>query len=471
MVYLNLVELYLKVIDNYEASNILKFFGENTTSNDLNFKKMKIRGLLKSNNIRAKRGKKGNQNDRFNDMLQRHLITTFKKLNEKEFFYLMNDPRTQKMPDYKKIANAILLFPHKVEELISAFEFNLENKKSLFDLGYNFDTEEEFNEYIFKTAVYSDNDYLHEKASKLEAYINPDDLKSVNIDKTKLNNITLQELYNMVNSKEYADKSYILLTKYLAAKPKIDLKIKHIILMDILSELVEIKNKELNKAIKEIEQLKEGINNCNVEKTNEYKQKISEFNKILFEREEQIKNYKNVLNELTKQQEVYINNIQNLEENLIKVRKVHENEINALKNNIKLVTEDKEQVEMKLKQIENYWEYFSDKSITGKKHMVVIHALDNLYAAKLIYPEVQFTLITRWQTELTGDIMNEIKLIYIMKSGISTKHILAIQKFGQKNGIPVKVGYKPNEKALIEDIAIIKKEVLEVENHEHVIYT
>ncbi len=119
---MNEIDMYLSLIDDREANNILKVLKCNVRLDNLELKKTKIRTMIRTN--QSKKLFKENISP-FSVIIIRHNIKEWNHLNEKEFLITLN--KMEEIPDYVKFANLMMKFPDKKNKYIELINENKNN--------------------------------------------------------------------------------------------------------------------------------------------------------------------------------------------------------------------------------------------------------------------------------------------------------------------------------------------------------
>ncbi|UZW16015.1 hypothetical protein OSC52_09425 [Clostridium pasteurianum] len=438
---MNEIDMYMNFADEQETNNILKFFKCNVRSNNLDFKKTKIKTIIRTNHSLKKSKSIVNP---FIAILMRHRIGDWDCLNEKEFFITLNKD-VGEIPDYIKFANLLLKYPDKKNEYIKLINENQINNKYFFDFNLNFENKEEVIEYYSKLSdspegiVHNIEKYFM-KAFKLNL------LKS-DIENIKdVKNWDIIELNNNLKRDNESENIFIKF-EYIRTHNNMDKDILNKFCIDIILYLLflfegsytdtnkialeKLKNKldELHNNCKKSEkEHKEIIKNLKNELSTN-KLNIADFDKM----KEKIKIYSDNNNRLSKQ----INEFKD---------KNH-----SLNNELKDEKDKAKSYKTKIKNIELYYKYNFPTYEKEEKIFGVIHSTQ-INIAKIIFDEVEFMHIDNWRRSI-----GNVKKIYIQREGIPTKELLKIKNYCSKNGINIKKTISiHDEKRLIETISIIK---------------
>ena len=442
--------MYISLIDENEASNILKMFNCNVRVNNLDLMKTKIKTILRSGSTLKKI--KGNP---FINVLVRHKKKRWDMLNEKEFLIELNN-NFEYIPDYVKCANLLLKYPDKKNKYIDIINENRIEGRYIFDFGLKFDNKKEIQDYYIKLLENRGNivDIITEYIIK--AY--KSDLVKVNEKKLRgVSKCNIVDLHNMLK-KDDEQMNMFLKFEYLRKNEDVDVEIFNKFSYDIIIYLLHLFEKsyidikssikdenkieldenqidyyrlEKEKLEKEVKILKKELK----KKTTDIKLHIEECKKTQIEIQKiKSDNYKcfNEIEELTKKNEELEN----------------ENSI----FNIKLA-ECNEKINSYMKKIKNdelYYEYSFLKK-DSIKLFGVIHSID-INIAKIIFQEIEFINIASWRENI-----NRVKKIYIQIEGISKRQLSRIKEYCELNEIEIIKSISiHDEKSLIEKISIIK---------------
>ena len=443
----------MSLIDEKEANRILKFCNKNVKSGSLELKKTKIKTIFRGNE-QVKKGKKTLYNPYWSS-ISKHQLDLPLNLTEKEFIIGMNEI-TREIPDYVKFANLKLRFPDKIQEYLEKIKKNIENNKSMFDLGLKFENEGEVVEYLNKISYLNNNEQLNLLINKFYAMAVKENLIKDNT--KKIENIkkwSLIDLYSEANNIE-ASSNVVIKYAYIKTHTDMSKDISNTLALDILIELLlkfsqsklKIDDTELNKYVEVINSFKENTKKIELER----KEKDKEYKKIIRDVQKDISNKEVELNSLK-------NKINSLEVELKEVV-TQRDKINNLKNKNneleKILIDEKlkcKQFEKSIKLKNEYYEYaFGIDEENDQKVFGIILSNDmDIKITKTIFNEVEFISLNEWKEKI-----NSINIVYIQRQGISSRKLNEIKKYCSEHDITNKVISIDNEKTLIESISRIK---------------
>ncbi|AIY80662.1 hypothetical protein FDB15_14520 [Clostridium botulinum] len=444
---MNEIDMYLSLIDDREANNILKVLKCNVRLDNLELKKTKIRTMIRTN--QSKKLFKENISP-FSVIIIRHNIKEWNHLNEKEFLITLN--KMEEIPDYVKFANLMMKFPDKKNKYIELINENKNNNKYVFDFDLNFDNKEEIIRYYSKLSENQEDllkniDMYSHKAVDLGL------LQKDNENRKDIINWDIIKLYNELKSHS-PDENMFMKYEYIRTHNDIDKNILNNLYQDILFHLLsifvdsgaDVNKSESLKLKTEIDKLQNDYKKAEkdkVEKTKEYKKEI----KTLKQELDLTKSKITELDKMKTELEIYSNKNDSLLKQMNELKEKNNLLDTQLKNN-------KKELKFYEKQVNNmqlYYKYNFSQNENNEKIFGVIHST-NINIVKIIFSEVEFIPIDDWKKAI-----KDIKKIYIQREGIPTSELTKIKNYCSKNGIDIIRNISiPDEKSLIEIISIEK---------------
>lgn len=449
---MNEIDMYMTLADDVEVNNVLKLFNCNVRTKNLNLKKMKIKTIVRTNHTIKKSKKVKNP---FAAILIRHKVEEWECLNEKEFFITLNKD-TEKIPDYVKFANLLIKYPNEKEKYMELINENIRSNKYIFDFNFNFNNEEEIIEYSSKLlnnlgeGVFDNIKKYFMKALKSNLL----KLTIENIDDIK--NWSIMDLFNNLKEDNEANNTFMKF-EYMRTHTDVDKDILTKFHLDIVFYLLFLFENECKNGRKE-----------SLEELGKIKDKISKLNddykKLLKEGKEKDKENKEIIQKLKNEVKVNMKS----EEELNKLKEQMDiqcsknnfllGSVNELKNKNNLLNNELKNCKEKIKTYGDkitstklYYKYNFQSNEINEKTFGLIHST-HIEVAKIIFGEVEFIHIDNWKKQISN-----IKKLFIQREGISTRELINIKKYCNKNGIEIVDTVSiHDEKKLIETISIIK---------------
>ncbi len=124
---MNEIELFLSLLDESGTNRLLKIFNDTSKKGKLEFKKIKLRRILKNQTQQTR----NNSKDPFFFALNTFKSRTFKNFSEKEFFQFMAK-RDKDLLEYEAFANFLIYFPEKTMEILPVLTENYRKGLPLF---------------------------------------------------------------------------------------------------------------------------------------------------------------------------------------------------------------------------------------------------------------------------------------------------------------------------------------------------
>lgn len=449
---MNEIDLFVNLLDENETRNILKIFNQNLKSDNLDFKKTKIKTLFRSQQP-YKRSKK--TTNPFLTVINKYQLDSFNNLSEKELSLALNEG-VNKIPDYVKFANLITKFPDKIHDYLNKMDNNISNGKYLFDFGDKFETDEEVIQYYSKLAYINNEKSLKSMLNRLyHKAVRNNFISTDNSICEGIENWSLIDMYYKTKD-ETEENSIILKYHYLKTHQDINKDVLTAVVFDILEFLVDTafdkkdsgnkEHKNLDEYINEIETLKKDNKELETEVGEKYKEikKTTKANKeIINTQKVEIENLK-----------VQVQETDNYKESIKELNSKNQilnSKLNELKNKL---NEEKKKVDTYKKQMKDtyvYYEYaFGTCEPESEKLFGLIHTME-INISKTIFNEVEFIPLSDWKNNI-----DDVKCLYIQREGISTRKLNEIKNYCTLHGITSKVISINNEKNLIETISIIK---------------
>lgn len=450
---MNEIDLYINLIDEEETNKILKYFNQTVKSENLEFKKTKIKTIFRGQQTVKKM--KTNGPSPFLAALQRHQIEIFKTYDEKEFLMALNEGIGD-VADYVKFANLVIKLPNKINEYLDMIKSNINSNKYLFDFGVTFNDDLEIIRYFNKASYFSNEktllrfiDKFHNKAVK-DNLIPP--LENTQLEIIK--KYSFQELYKRIQG-EHMDNVFNIKYMYIKTHPKIDKELMNGFCGDIIIELMDtfsmIKSKDSDKKL--------NVDTTEIKTLENKLEKLTEEKKILD---------KEYINYVKKSQKEIKSRIEELEEYKNKMKTLNSEvvDINALSERIKEMEIKNKDLESKYKDEKKknkeyekqrretnvYYEYaFTSNELNEANKIGIIHSMEYINLAKIIFNDVNFITLNNWKEQI-----NKLEVVYIQREGISTRKLEEIRDYCSQRGITNKVISIDNEKTLIENISLIK---------------
>lgn len=443
--------MYMNLADDIEVNDILKFFNCNVRTKNLDFKKTKIKTIVRTNH--TIRQSKGIQNP-FTAILMRHKVEEWESLNEKEFFITLNKD-INKIPDYVKFANLLIKYPDE-NKYIELINDNINNKKYIFDFDFKFNNENEIIEYSSKLlnnlgeSIFEDIKKYFLKAIKSNL------LKSTveNIDDIK--NWSIVDLFNKLEDNN-EDNNTFMKFEYIRTHNGVNKEILINLDFDILFYLVSLFEKESmngsKESLEELREIKDKVNKLN----DDYKKlskagkdKDKENKEIIQKLKSEVKaNMKSEeeINKVKEQMDIQCNRNNFLAESVKDLKSKNDllnSELKECREKIKTYTD-------KITSTELYYKYNFQLNEVDEKIFGVIYCM-HIEVAKIIFGEVEFIHIDNWKKQIST-----IKKLFIQREGVSTRELMNIKKYCIKNGIVIVDSISVHdEKKLIETISLIK---------------
>lgn len=455
-------------MDDMEVSRALKQFGEKTRSTNLAFKKTKLVKILRSQTSQTRvRGKpKKSRQNPFEFLIFEQKDDEFENIDENEFFALMNDIKFNNYPNSKKFANALIYFPEKTKQFLPKIYENIQNNREPFQGLFLFDNEEDLVSYLTRTSLFCGDKWQEHMDRYFSFYFNQEDKEKIELAKKETIRWTLKDFYNYINDNKNEISLHIYQYAYLLTHNDVDKSIKHCFIEEIMASLLQSVYKKvdaLNKSQEDIEEYQK-----NIKELNEIKQQV-----------DLLKNENTLLIKELKQKDKQINHIKlesekKLNEKLAEYNKLKENmECNftkkiehfaeQIKNNERIynkkladIQNENEKLKKELNEIQLYIEYAFPANEDRSYEFAVVHCIETKLVS-IIYPEVLFINVNEW-SERFRTLPKDIHTIYIVREGLSNRQVGCIQKDAKAQSIETKMIFAGNEKALIENIAILKND-------------
>ncbi|MBV7276435.1 hypothetical protein I6U48_26500 [Clostridium sp. PL3] len=449
---MNEIDMYITLADDVEINNILKFFNCNVRTKNLELKKTKIKTIVRTNHTLKQ--SKGIKNP-FTAILMRHKVEEWEDLNEKEFFITLNKD-TDKIPDYVKFANLLIKYPNDKEKYIELINENIKDDKYMFNFNMSFNNEEEVVEYSSKLLNNSGDGILNSIKKYFLKALKCNLLKSTvaNIDDIK--NWSVMDLYNNLEEDNEPNNTFMKF-EYIRTHNNIEKDILNKIHLDIMFHLLDLFDSqftdESKKDLAELGELKDKINKLQ----DTYKKLLKKSKDKDKENKEIIQKLKNEvkanmeseeeLNKLKEQMDIQCSR----NDFLVKSVKELKNKNDLLNNELKDCKEKIKTYTDKITSTELYYKYNFQSNGINEKIFGLIHST-HIEVAKIIFGEVEFIHIDNWEKQI-----NNVKKLFIQREGVSTRELINIKKYCNKNGIEIiNTVSIHDEKKLIETISVIK---------------
>lgn len=433
---MNEIDLYINLIDKNEADRILRVFNSNVKNSNLNFKKFKIKKILKKTSLNEK--KFSRENNRFNFVIKEHIVSKNDDISEKEFLLSLNTRESNNVKDYEKLANLIYHYPHSVDKYMDKLLQNYKEGKPLFDLGIEIENDEEAKNYLQHIALSNETDDVKVLSLLLLKFFNCEENdKEIIKMAQEVEKWNFTELRKKI-SYDYNLETYIIKALYVYKHNELEEEFAKLLLNDALMEFAEAcKNEkiELKNKLRLIE--KNSLSNEELEELKNYKKeaqvlhrKVLKLEKVIDrEREKGRETEKKLRLKINEQKKVHEKNIANMDK-----------KIQNLKNQIF----EKEQ-------------YFNSVfNCEKEQYLFAIVTSFEIEIAQKIYPEVLF--IKEKEFYEKKNILRKVSEVYIQREGMSYRKIAEIEKYCNKRKIDTCVYFFGTEKDLIEKIALLKYE-------------
>ncbi|MBU3156923.1 hypothetical protein [Clostridium estertheticum] len=464
---MNEIDTYMSLVDEVEVDSILRLLKCNVKSDNLTFKKTKIKTMLRSNHkMLAKK-----LNSPFTVILMKHKKSAWENLNEKDFFIELNK-HLDTMPEYVKLANLLLKYPNDKDKYIEKINENKKNDKYTFDFDIDFDSKEEVVEYVSQLSNNQES-----LANTIKKHL--DKAFSLNLLKPIAENIEAIKTWDIVDlNKSFKidneAENVLMRIEYIKTHKNIDkdvlnkLNTNNMLYLLFLFESSCAKNDNIKliKLKNDIDELKSAFdksekNNLILEKQHLKSEKLyKKYEKDKIDKEfkynktiEDLKiklsaNEINVtnLNKMNAQIEVHIKE----NSQALKQIKDIEDKNGLLDIQLKEAQCKKEHYQSLVEDNEVYYKYTFPLLGKDKKIFGIIHS-SHIKVAKIIFNEIEFIDINNWLNQI-----DNVKKIYIQREGTSTKALTKIKNYCSKNNILIiDIISIHNEKKLIENISII----------------
>lgn len=453
------VDLFVDLIDENEADRILEIFHENSKLGSLQFKKTKIRKIFRGMNTKINSFHKMNP---FDYIISSNTIPELKTYSEKEFFIIMKDKRTDNIPDYKKLSNAIAYFPDKTQKLLDAMEENIKKQKPVFELEYKFETDEEVEKFLLKTAVYNSDIGFNRFTKNIESLLDDDDrekLKELTVNEENWNVI---DFYNRFFDDENFKKSYLCQYAYLTTHEDMEKSLKYFFMLDIQSGLLNNCISMFKDMMKNNEELSIDSENTKTSpdiqnEMESLKKQIESYKKTVKKDEDKNKKLSKKLEEAKKDQaqnEISITKLNSkIESKEESIEKLNET-IKKYKQETAKLKKGKESVERELDDMKFYEKYSFETDENCAKSFAVIYSSD-IRLARIIFPEILFIPHSKWKEEIKNE--KGIKKIFIKRDGMTSGMVSEIMKYSKVHNISTQILITISEKELIEKLSYIKQ--------------
>ena len=341
-------------------------------------------------------------------------------------------------------------------------EENLKNKKHMFELGYSFKTDEDIEKFMLKTVAYNSDFGFNIYIKNIEDLFSGEDNEKLNELVEVERKWNLLDFYNNFFNNENMDKPYLMQYAYLKTHCDMSKDLKYFFMLDIESVLLKnyintfecafrgseeaLTDSENTSKLKncenEIESLKGQAetykkNIKKVEESNKkLKKRIDEFKKAETENEISITKFKDRISDQRKTIEISKETLKNYKQEKSKSEK------------------EKKIMESKLNELKDYEKYNFSSEENYEKTSAVIYSSE-VKIAKIVFPEILFIPFDKWKEQIEKE--NSINKILIKRDGITSPMILEIKNYADKHNISTRILMTLNEKALIEQIAYMKK--------------
>lgn len=201
MAAMNEIDLYVELIDDKTANSILKEFKETvpgfSRNPSLQQKKTHIRNIFRgrTTNIRKKRSMKV---DPFYFHLSRYKNANSDKVfgdyDAKGLFHAF--AQSDELPDYAKLALALIYQPEALKEHLPQLIRNLEQGKPLFDLQVSFETRQEVEELLRAGSYFYGEDGLNQFLDRIQTFLPDEERKRLEEIEEEIRPLSLVEFHN-----------------------------------------------------------------------------------------------------------------------------------------------------------------------------------------------------------------------------------------------------------------------------------
>ncbi|MGD7045868.1 hypothetical protein [Jeotgalibacillus proteolyticus] len=436
------MELFVELIDDDEANNILTFFKENPTgarkeTATLEQKKIQIKKVFKSMTPNMKRMRRSGGSNPFYLYINKYTKTTDQQGENFKDHLLLLSELNKDVPNYIRFANLLLVYPQETRNKINDFEEIIKQGKNPFKFDEGFQDVDDLKKFIRKF-----HDFAGKKAPQnvVELLIpfQPDDLKiELEECKDQLKNYDILQYYNERESFYNKYRLPISHMAYIETHPEEDFDILTLLtieaLFDTLKSHSESVKDKIDNAIKNIEEQQIAIKTRLQEKNDEIADFKSDINTISKHNKKLKSEIQTLSNSLKDWEDKY--NILYFEQDETTVK--HSNEIKKLENkfNKEIRSLEKKFVIQELIENERVNQFKHENSIIIDWGIICMYDFEVI---KEIYPEIP---LIHAEHNLTSFLNNStLKTIYLSMNGLSTKKFREIEKeiqLSNKDYIPV----------------------------------
>lgn len=424
------MELFVELIDDDEANNILTFFHENPTGTrkeaaTLQQKKIQIKKIFKSMTPNMKRKRRSGGANPFYVYINKYLKTTNEQGETFKDHLLILSELQKNVPSYIRFANLLLTYPQETREKINDFEESIKQGKDPFELDRSFRTIDELKEFLRKFRAFIGKN-APQNIIKLLISFQPNDYQKELEECKKY--IIDYDILQYYNEKEFFYKKYnfpVSNIAYIHTHPEEDYDILMLLAIEALFETLKSQSEsvkdQINNAIKNIEEEKSKTEARIKEKDNEIASFKSELNKI----SKSNKTLNSELRTLSKSIEDWEDKYNGLHHQQSEINVKHSNEITQIKNNFekKIKSLEKELAIKKLIEDERI-SRFKTESPDNIDWGII--CMPDFEIIKEIYPEIPMI----YAEENLASFLNNptLKTVYLFMNGLPTKKFRKIEK-------------------------------------------
>ncbi|KPU43326.1 hypothetical protein OXPF_27670 [Oxobacter pfennigii] len=441
------IDLFIKLLDEREANEILKHFNAYVKGDNSDLKKVRLRTILKGQFPRKKN--KNEVVDPFHQTCMRYKQEYLGMLNEDEFFVSITESGGV-LPDYARLANLLIYYPERFEELCPMIEDNIKTGKGPFDLEFYFTKDEEVSGYIKKISYLEHNAVFIKVVDRIIARAVENKLIKIDPDKMEeMRNGSLAD-WHRLNKKE-PGKPFMWKYYYLKTHENIDSSIVNSFCLDIIGCILVLYESSYVMCVEEVVKSKIG----------DYARELKAFKELAKSMENEKKGWEDKLNQATSEiqnmLEAKEKENQELNDQINKERmelKKKEKELSdRVKELEKMYSKEKRSKENLEKKINKNSEYLKYALAQQEKQKYIFGVISDMEIniSKEIFKEVLFMPYKNWY-----DRVKDVDYVYIQREGISGTQLSQIKQYCSRNNIKDSIISVKNEKDLIEQISRLK---------------
>jgi DNA repair exonuclease SbcCD ATPase subunit len=387
-----------------------------------------------------------NRADPFFFYLQKYNSKDMQSYSFEEFLEVITTMEDANMPDYKKLALAIMNHPQKLREIMPTLVQNLKEGKSLFNATQVLASDEEVRSFYKNHGMFFANDKIKFLIETIENLLLEPMVKQLTVLEKKIENLSLVEFHKVKKSLKNEFPLFLLNFAYVKTHPKEEDDILQAFCIDTLARIAEEQTEIIDDLALEVEKYKK------IEaEVEQLRKDTAGYADELAHKNEKYKASQKEVQQLSKKVTQLETTLQRTEKNLTEELEKKRKEAEKMKQ------EYEAKIKEAYKKQRNMEMLFQNQESEQYPDFAVVYTIGG-EIFDMFFPEILAISIEEWEKQKKNIPKENIKKLYIQRDGISSSKYLNVVEFADKHQIEKHAFFASTPKKLLEIIGHLKYE-------------